>query len=50
MNLQIVIQRNHLDGKDSHVRGIKVYGPDFNSGKEKTASNTYSMIQEQTLR
>jgi len=22
-----VIKRNHLDGKDSHVRGIKVYGP-----------------------
>jgi len=26
-HLRIVIVANHLNGKDTHVRGLKVYGP-----------------------
>ncbi|KAL7417693.1 anaphase-promoting complex, subunit 10/DOC domain-containing protein [Mrakia frigida] len=50
--LQIVVVANHLNGKDSHVRGLKVWGPkaDMDPEVDDYPFSTIAMKQHECLR
>lgn len=48
--VQVKVKENHQNGKDTHIRGIKIYALDENAPPADTALDELAMVKARALR